>query len=126
MKRTLRAFLLLALFAGAGWETSKLLCEWPAAKPLLARLLGREPAALALDNLARVSGGEIISDAVIDREFDLLRHELADESAFEKAVEASSSSVAHTPEDTMDKISGESLRIVGSVAAYYLAEAGLK
>ena len=32
----------------------------------------------------------------------------------------------HTPEDTMDKLSAESLRIVGSVAARYLAETGLK
>lgn len=32
----------------------------------------------------------------------------------------------HTPEDTMDKISGESLAIVGKVAAYYLEEFALK
>jgi len=32
----------------------------------------------------------------------------------------------HTAEDTMDKISAESLEIVGSVAARYLAETGLK
>jgi hypothetical protein len=32
----------------------------------------------------------------------------------------------HTPADTMDKISAESLEIVGSVAARYLAEVGLK
>ncbi|MGI9087665.1 MAG: M28 family peptidase [Chthoniobacterales bacterium] len=32
----------------------------------------------------------------------------------------------HTPEDTMDKISAESLEIVGGVAAYYLSEAALK
>ena len=32
----------------------------------------------------------------------------------------------HTPEDTMDKISAESLGIVGSVAARYLAETALK
>ena len=32
----------------------------------------------------------------------------------------------HTPEDTMDKISAESLHIVGSVAARYLAEVALK
>lgn len=32
----------------------------------------------------------------------------------------------HTPEDTMDKISAESLDIVGSVAARYLAEVALK
>ena len=32
----------------------------------------------------------------------------------------------HTPDDTMDKISAESLRIVGSVAAHYLAEVALK
>ncbi len=32
----------------------------------------------------------------------------------------------HTPEDTMDKISAESLQIVGSVAARYLAEGALK
>ena len=32
----------------------------------------------------------------------------------------------HTPEDTMDKISAESLKIVGSVAARYLVEVALK
>jgi glutaminyl-peptide cyclotransferase len=32
----------------------------------------------------------------------------------------------HTPEDTIDKISAESLQTVGSVAAYYLAEFALK
>ena len=32
----------------------------------------------------------------------------------------------HTSEDTMDKLSAESLRVVGSVAAYYLAEVALK
>jgi Zn-dependent M28 family amino/carboxypeptidase len=32
----------------------------------------------------------------------------------------------HTPEDTMDKISAESLEIVGEVAARYLAEVALK
>jgi len=32
----------------------------------------------------------------------------------------------HTADDTMDKISAESLQIVGSVALYYLAEFGLK
>jgi len=32
----------------------------------------------------------------------------------------------HTPEDTMDKLSAESLRIVGAVAAYYLSEIALK
>jgi glutaminyl-peptide cyclotransferase len=32
----------------------------------------------------------------------------------------------HTADDTMDKISAQSLQIVGSVAAYYLAEFGLK
>lgn len=32
----------------------------------------------------------------------------------------------HTPEDTMDKISAESLGIVGSVAAHYLSEAAFK
>ncbi|MFL6531016.1 MAG: M28 family peptidase [Chthoniobacterales bacterium] len=32
----------------------------------------------------------------------------------------------HTPEDTMDKLSAESLKIVGSVAARYLAESALK
>ena len=32
----------------------------------------------------------------------------------------------HTAEDTMDKISAQSLRIVGSVAAYYLSEFALK
>lgn len=32
----------------------------------------------------------------------------------------------HTPEDTMDKISAESLRIVGSVALRYLVDQGLK
>lgn len=32
----------------------------------------------------------------------------------------------HTPEDTMDKISAESLRTVGAVASYYLSEMALK
>jgi Zn-dependent M28 family amino/carboxypeptidase len=32
----------------------------------------------------------------------------------------------HTADDTMDKVSGESLQIVGSVAAYYLSEFALK
>ncbi|MDQ3118370.1 MAG: M28 family peptidase, partial [Verrucomicrobiota bacterium] len=32
----------------------------------------------------------------------------------------------HTPDDTMDKISAESLDIVGSVAARYLADEALK
>lgn len=32
----------------------------------------------------------------------------------------------HTADDTMDKLSAESLRIVGSVALYYLTEFGLK
>ena len=32
----------------------------------------------------------------------------------------------HTADDTMDKISAQSLQIVGSVALYYLAESGLK
>ncbi|MEP7013885.1 MAG: M28 family metallopeptidase [Verrucomicrobiota bacterium] len=32
----------------------------------------------------------------------------------------------HTPRDTMDKLSAESLRIVGAVAAYYLEEFALK
>jgi glutaminyl-peptide cyclotransferase len=32
----------------------------------------------------------------------------------------------HTPEDTMDKLSAQSLQIVGSVAAYYLAEFAFK
>ena len=32
----------------------------------------------------------------------------------------------HTPEDTMDKLSAESLRIVGAVTAYYLSEIALK
>jgi hypothetical protein len=32
----------------------------------------------------------------------------------------------HTAEDTMDKLSGQSLQIVGSVAVYYLANFGLK
>ena len=32
----------------------------------------------------------------------------------------------HTPEDTMDKLSAESLQIVGRVAARYLVESGLK
>jgi Zn-dependent M28 family amino/carboxypeptidase len=32
----------------------------------------------------------------------------------------------HTAEDTMDKLSAESLRIVGSVAAYYLAHFAFK
>ena len=32
----------------------------------------------------------------------------------------------HTPEDTMDKLSAESLRITGAVACYYLAEMALK
>lgn len=32
----------------------------------------------------------------------------------------------HTPEDTMDKVSAESLRTVGAVVAYYLSEMALK
>lgn len=32
----------------------------------------------------------------------------------------------HTPEDTMDKLSAESLRTVGAVASYYLSEKALK
>ena len=32
----------------------------------------------------------------------------------------------HTPEDTMDKLSAESLRIIGAVACYYLSELALK
>jgi glutaminyl-peptide cyclotransferase len=32
----------------------------------------------------------------------------------------------HTPEDTMDKVSAESLRIVGAVVSYYLSEMALK
>jgi len=32
----------------------------------------------------------------------------------------------HTPEDTMDKLSAESLRTVGAVVSYYLAEIALK
>jgi Zn-dependent M28 family amino/carboxypeptidase len=32
----------------------------------------------------------------------------------------------HTPEDTMDKLSAESLRITGAVACYYLSEMALK
>ena len=32
----------------------------------------------------------------------------------------------HTPEDTMDKLSAESLRTVGAVASYYLSEMALK
>ncbi|MEY2564407.1 MAG: glutaminyl-peptide cyclotransferase [Verrucomicrobiota bacterium] len=32
----------------------------------------------------------------------------------------------HTPEDTIDKLSAESLRIIGTVTAYYLAEKALK
>ena len=32
----------------------------------------------------------------------------------------------HTPEDTMDKLSAESLRIVGAVTVYYLSEIALK
>lgn len=32
----------------------------------------------------------------------------------------------HTPEDTMDKLSAESLRAVGAVVSYYLAEIALK
>jgi Zn-dependent M28 family amino/carboxypeptidase len=32
----------------------------------------------------------------------------------------------HTPQDTMDKISAESLRITGAVASYYLSELALK
>jgi hypothetical protein len=32
----------------------------------------------------------------------------------------------HTPEDTIDKLSAESLRTVGAVAAYYLSEMALK
>lgn len=32
----------------------------------------------------------------------------------------------HTPEDTMDKLSADSLRIVGAVALYYLSEFALK
>jgi glutaminyl-peptide cyclotransferase len=32
----------------------------------------------------------------------------------------------HTPEDTIDKLSAESLRIVGAVASYYLSESALK
>ncbi len=32
----------------------------------------------------------------------------------------------HTPEDTMDKLSAESLRTVGAVASYYLSETALK
>jgi glutaminyl-peptide cyclotransferase len=32
----------------------------------------------------------------------------------------------HTPEDTMDKLSAESLQIVGAVASYYLSEMALK
>ena len=32
----------------------------------------------------------------------------------------------HTADDTMDKLSAESLRIVGSVSLYYLSEFGLK
>ena len=32
----------------------------------------------------------------------------------------------HTPEDTMDKVSAESLRTVGAVASYYLSEMALK
>jgi hypothetical protein len=32
----------------------------------------------------------------------------------------------HTPDDTMDKLSAESLRITGSVACYYLSEMALK
>jgi hypothetical protein len=32
----------------------------------------------------------------------------------------------HTPEDTIDKLSAESLRITGAVACYYLAEVAFK
>jgi Zn-dependent M28 family amino/carboxypeptidase len=32
----------------------------------------------------------------------------------------------HTPEDTMDKLSAESIRTVGAVASYYLSETALK
>ena len=32
----------------------------------------------------------------------------------------------HTAEDTMDKLSAQSLQIVGSVAVYYLSEFALK
>jgi hypothetical protein len=32
----------------------------------------------------------------------------------------------HTPDDTIDKLSAESLRTVGAVAAYYLSEMALK
>ena len=32
----------------------------------------------------------------------------------------------HTPEDTIDKLSAESLRITGAVASYYLAQFAFK
>ncbi len=94
MRSVFQTSLLLVILAAAGWGTSELLYRSPVAQPVIARLLGRPPAIPALENLRKVSAGEQISEAMIDRELDLLRHQFADENGFVKALKSSGSSVA--------------------------------
>ena len=111
MKRPAFALLLIAGACAAGLACSELLYRWPAAREAIARAFGRGELVAIVDgaaiydsdvadggeasqliiaaNLARESRGEQVSDAAVEREIELLRHQFGDDKVFESELEAS-------------------------------------
>lgn len=94
MKRALRASLLLAFAALAGFVASEATFRSSIIRQMLARFgFEQEISGVAL-NLRAASKGELVSDAEIDQQLNLLRVQFGDENAFAKALESSQLSLA--------------------------------
>ena len=111
MKRAALALLLIASASAAGLGCSELLYRWPAARELIARTLGRGELVAIVDgraiydpdlatdgdvaqsviaaNLRRESRDEQVSEAAVEREFQLLTYQFGGAKVFESELEAS-------------------------------------
>ena len=111
MKRATLALLLILGASAAGLACSELLWRWPAAREMIARTFGRGALLAMVDgtgiydsdvtaggdvaqsviaaNLSRESRDEQITEAAIDREFQLLTHQFGAAKVFESELEAS-------------------------------------
>ena len=121
----MRALVLVLLFgiaALAGALTSEFLWRSPAAREAIARFSGRGELQALVDgvaifgeesetqiveeNLRRFAREEVVADAEVDREMNLLRHQFGDENAFAKAVEGSGVSMTALRETVTEHLRG--------------------
>ena len=111
MKRAALALFLILGAAAAGLASSEALYRWPAAREIIARTFGRGELLAVVDgtgiydsdvpaggdvvqsviaaNLRRESRDEQISEAAVEREFQLLRYQFGTDKVFESELEAS-------------------------------------